>query len=209
MQRLTKHYSLYEIEPKLVKEWHPTANGNLTPRKVNITYPKQIWWICSQSHEWTATIKSRMRGMGCPGCGKDWETNRPIGEKGNPLRRLKVDSGKFAQKESKIVYESDFSDTFSGQDSRKSGRFKSIGTAIIEIPATGHWFYAQMKNFSAGGMYFETEAAIKPKTTINIKFDKPLFLSEQKNYTSTVRWCKALDDENRVFSSYGLGVKIN
>ncbi len=209
MQRLTKHYSLYEMEPKLVKEWHPTANGKLTPRKLNITYPKPVWWICSQSHEWTATIKSRMRGMGCPGCRKDWDPNRPHGEEDSLLRTRKVDSGKFAPKESKIVFESDFSDTFSGQDSRKSGRFKSIGTAIIEIPATGHWFYAQMKNFSAGGMYFETEAAIQPKTTIKIKFDKPLFLSKQKNYTSTVRWCKALDDENRVFSSYGLGVKIN
>ncbi len=209
MQRLTKHYSLYEMEPKLVKEWHPTANGKLTPRKLNINYPKPVWWICSQSHEWTATIKSRMRGMGCPGCRKDWDPNRPHGEEDSLLRTRKVDSGKFAPKESKIVFESDFSDTFSGQDSRKSGRFKSIGTAIIEIPATGHWFYAQMKNFSAGGMYFETEAAIQPKTTIKIKFDKPLFLSKQKNYTSTVRWCKALDDENRVFSSYGLGVKIN
>jgi hypothetical protein len=209
MQRLTKHYSLFEIEPKLVKEWHPTANGKLTPRKVNITYPKPVWWICDQSHEWTATIKSRMRGMGCPGCGKNWATNRPYDEKGNPSRNRKVASDKFAQKESNIVFESDFSDTFSGQNSRKSGRFKSIGTAIIEIPATGHWFYAQMKNFSAGGMYFETEAAIKPKTTINIKFDNPLFLSKQKNYTSTVRWCKALEDENRAFSSYGLGVKIH
>jgi len=209
MQRLTKHYSLYEMEPKLVKEWHPTANGKLTPRKLNIAYPKPVWWICSQSHEWTATIKSRMKGMGCPGCRKDWDPNRPHGEEGSLLRSRKVDSGKFAPKESKIVFESDFSDAFSGQDSRKSGRFKSIGTAIIEIPATGHWFYAQMKNFSAGGMYFETEATIQPKTTIKIKFDKPLFLSKQKNYTSTVRWCKALDDENRVFSSYGLGVKIN
>lgn len=66
-----------------------------------------------------------------------------------------------------------------------------------------------MKNFSAGGMYFETEAAIRPKTSIKIKFDKPLFLSEQKNYTSTVRWCKPLDDDNRMFSGYGLGVKFN
>ena len=150
-----------------------------------------------------------MKGMGCPACRKDWDPNRPHGEKGSLLGSRKVDSGKFAPKESKIVFESDFSDTFSGQDSRKSGRFKSIGTAIIEIPATGHWFYAQMKNFSAGGMYFETEAAIQPKTTIKIQFDKPLFLSEQKSYTSTVRWCKALDDDSHVLSSYGLGVKFN
>ncbi len=126
MQRLTKHYSLYEMEPELIKEWHPTANGNLTPRKVNITYPKPVWWICSQSHEWEATIKSRIKGIGCPVCKKDWTKNRSPAEKGNPLRSRTADNGKFASKESKIVFESVFSDTHSGQDSRKSGRFKSI-----------------------------------------------------------------------------------
>jgi len=209
MQGLTKHHSLYELKPELVKEWHPSANGNLTPRKVNINNLKPVWWICNRSHEWEATVKSRIKGMGCPVCRKDWAKNRPQGEKDKPLQSRKVDSGKITSKESKIVFESVFSDTYSGQDYRKSGRFKSKGTAIIEIPATGHWFYAQMKNFSAGGMYFETEAAIKPKTTIKIKFDKPLFLSKQKNYTSTVRWCKALDDDSRVISSFGLGVKFN
>ncbi len=209
MQRLTKHNSLYEKEPELVKEWHPTANGNLTPRKVDIIYPKPVWWICSQSHEWEATIKNRIEGMGCPVCKKNWTENISPEEEGKPLRKRPVDNANFASKESKIVFESVFSDPYSGQDYRKAGRFKSNGTAIIEIPATGHWFYAQMKNFSAGGMYFETEAAIKPKTTIKIKFDKPLFLSKQKDYTSTVRWCKALDEDSQAFSSYGLGVKFN
>jgi hypothetical protein len=197
------------LKPELLKEWHPTLNGDLTPRNVNITHPKPVWWICSQSHEWQATIKSRIQGIGCPVCNKDWSNNRPYGNKGVPLRRRKVGSGNFASKESKIVFETAFSDLYSGQDYRKSGRFKSNGTAIIEIPATGHWFYAQMKNFSAGGMYFETESAIKPKTTIKIKFDKPLFLSKQKNYTTTVKWCKALDDDNGVFPGYGLGVKFD
>ena len=210
MQGSSKHNSLYEAEPELLKEWHPTLNGSLTPRKVNIVHPKPVWWICSQSHEWQATIKSRVQGTGCPVCHKDWIKNRPYGDKKAPLRGNKMmGSANFAAKESKIVFESAFSDIHTGQDYRKSGRFKSNGTAIIEIPATGHWFYAQMKNFSAGGMYFETEAAIRPKTTIKIKFDKPLFLSKQKNYTSTVKWCKALDDDSRLFPGYGLGVKFD
>lgn len=209
MQRSTQHNSLYKLEPELVKEWHPTANGNLTPRKVEIFYSTPVWWICRRSHEWQATIKSRMEGNGCPVCMKNRAEHKLHGEDGKSIQSMTADNGKFPSKKSKIVFESVFSDTYSGQDFRKSGRFKSNGTAIIEIPATGHWFYAQMKNFSAGGMYFETEAAIKPKTTIKIKFDKPLFLSEPKNYTSTVRWCKALDDDSRILSSYGLGVKIN
>jgi hypothetical protein len=210
MERSNKDNRLYESEPDLVKEWHPTLNRDLTPRRVNITYPKPVWWICSQSHEWQATIKSRIQGMGCPVCNKDWyRKKRHYSSKGTRLRNRKLAKQNFASKESKIVFESVFSDIYSGQDYRKSGRFKSNGTAIIEIPATGHWFYAQMKNFSAGGMYFETEAPIRPKTTIKIKFDKPLFLSKQENYTSTVKWCKPLDDDNQVLAGYGLGVKFN
>ncbi len=209
MQRLSKHNSLFETEPELLKEWHPTLNGKLTPRKVSIVHPKPVWWICRQSHEWQATIKSRVRGIGCPVCDKNWSKNRLHGKKGASLPNKKTGNYNLAAKESKMVFESVFSDMYTGQDYRKSGRFKSNGTAIIEIPATGHWFYAQMKNFSAGGMYFETEAAIRPKTTIKIKFDKPLFLSKQKNYTSTVKWCKALDDDSRLFPGYGLGVKFN
>ena len=209
MQRSTQYNSLYKLEPELVKEWHPTANGNLTPRKVGIVYSKPVWWICSRSHEWQATINSRIEGNGCPVCMKNRAEHKLHGDAEKPLRKIAGNKSKPSFKESKIIFDSDFSDTFSGRDYRKSGRFKSNGTAIIEIPATGHWFYAQMKNFSAGGMYFETEAAIKPKTTIKIKFDKPLFLSEPKNYTSTVRWCKALDDDSRILSSYGLGVKID
>ena len=209
MKISSNHRSLYELKPELLKEWHPTLNGDLTPRKVNITHLKPVWWICSHSHEWQATIKSRIQGIGCPVCNKDWSKNRPHGNKGVPLRSRRVGNGNLASKASKIVFESAFSDIYSGQDYRKSGRFKSNGTAIIEIPATGHWFYAQMKNFSAGGMYFETESAIRPQTTIKIKFDKPLFLSKKKNYTSIVKWCKALDDDNRVFPGYGLGVKFN
>jgi hypothetical protein len=209
MKRSSKYNSLYESEPELLKEWHPTLNGDLTPRKVKINHPTPVWWICSQSHEWQATIKSRIQGMGCPVCDKDRSKYGTYGNKAAPLRSRMVGNGNIHSKKSKIVFESVFSDMYSGQDYRKSGRFKSNGTAIIEIPATGHWFYAQMKNFSAGGMYFETEAAIRPKTTIKIKFDKPLFLSKQRNYTSTVKWCKALDDDNRVFPGYGLGVKFN
>ena len=209
MKGSKNHYSLYEMKPDLVKEWHPTANGDLTPIKVKTNYPQPVWWICSQSHEWNTTIKTRINGAGCPVCKKNRAKNRPQDHADQPMPGRAENKGKSSSKESKIIFDSDFSDTFSGRNFRKSGRFKSNGTAIIEIPETGHWFYAQMKNFSAGGLYFETEAAIRPKTSIKIKFDKPLFLSEQKSYSSTVRWCKPLDDENRVFSSYGLGVKFN
>ncbi|MEJ2286592.1 MAG: zinc-ribbon domain-containing protein [Desulfobacterales bacterium] len=61
MQRLKNNSNLLEIEPELVKEWHPTANGDLTPPSVKIGYPEKVWWICSEGHEWQATIKCRLK----------------------------------------------------------------------------------------------------------------------------------------------------
>ena len=81
MKGLKKYHSLFEIVPSLVKEWHPTANGKLTPRNLEIVYPKKVWWLCSEGHEWQATIKCRMKLNDCPICEKeatkkdaiDWE----------------------------------------------------------------------------------------------------------------------------------------
>ena len=71
MKELKKYHSLFEMAPSLVKEWHPTANGNLTPRNLEVVYPKKVWWICSASHEWQATIKNRMNQNDCPICIKE------------------------------------------------------------------------------------------------------------------------------------------
>ena len=32
MGKLTNSYNLEKINPKLANEWHPTKNGNLTPK---------------------------------------------------------------------------------------------------------------------------------------------------------------------------------
>ena len=42
MKRVKEYNSLSEIAPFLVKEWHPTANGNLTPRNLEVVYPKRF-----------------------------------------------------------------------------------------------------------------------------------------------------------------------
>ena len=53
----------------LVKQWHPTKNGNLKPTDVIAGSEKKIWWICEKGHEWKTTIKGRaVKGYGCPIC---------------------------------------------------------------------------------------------------------------------------------------------
>jgi len=65
--------------PELAKEWHPIRNGEKKPEDYTIKSNKKIFWICSKSHVWPATIANRSRGDGCPKCS-------PIGTSRSELR---------------------------------------------------------------------------------------------------------------------------
>ena len=62
--------SLTSLYPEIVKQWHPTKNGTLTPDQVVAGSNKKAWWKCPNSpdHEWRAIIGNRARGVGCPFC---------------------------------------------------------------------------------------------------------------------------------------------
>ena len=65
-----------------------------------------------------------------------------------------------------------------------------------------------MKNYSHDGMYFETETAFKPETTVNITLDKPLDRFPIKDFKANVRWCKELFGEMGSMYRFGLGVQF-
>lgn len=190
MNRLESPSSLFEKAPNLVKEWHPTANSKLTPRSVKIGYPKNVWWLCSEGHEWQASIKSRLKNNNCPNC----ETAKKTVDLSVGLPTV-------------------------GKNNRERRRFQTKVTAVIEIPDSGHWVYAEMTDFSSHGLCFETEAAIRPGTMIKVKFDKlsvssrldkslqSSFNGGYKTYHSIVKWCKQLNDDKSV-SSFGIGVEL-
>jgi hypothetical protein len=207
MRRLKKHFSLSEVEPFLVKEWHPSANSGLTPRNVTIAYPKKVWWICSEGHEWKATIKCRIKGNDCPLCEEN-KANHPLQEEKSSAQQEEAVHTRTTSAQPNLLFELDPSDANIDKDFRKSRRFMVSATAILEVPSSGHWFYAQIRNFSHAGMYVETEAAFKPGTKIKINVDRPLFSTNQKSYNSIIRWCKSLGEDNPSFSNYGLGVKF-
>ena len=55
--------------PGLVKEWHPTKNGKLTPDDVSYGSVRKAWWHCERGHDWEAAVWSRAGiGAGCPYC---------------------------------------------------------------------------------------------------------------------------------------------
>jgi len=59
--------------PELLKNWHPTKNGNLNPRDFTKGSNQIIWWICSNNHEFKSPIKVMARSYrnefrGCRRC---------------------------------------------------------------------------------------------------------------------------------------------
>ncbi len=55
------------INPSLANEWNYDKNSKL-PSNFLPHSGKKVWWLCSQGHEWQATIDSRSRGNGCKYC---------------------------------------------------------------------------------------------------------------------------------------------
>ena len=56
--------------PHLVNEWHPTKNGELTPKEITTGISRKIWWLCPKGHSYDSRIYSRTgkRKDGCPYC---------------------------------------------------------------------------------------------------------------------------------------------
>ncbi|MGW8301329.1 MAG: zinc-ribbon domain-containing protein [Desulfobacterales bacterium] len=75
MPKATHQYNLSVMNPRLAKEWHPSRNGDLTPRNVTPGSGKKVWWICISGHEWQAAVYSRNRGSGCPVCNRPTSTD--------------------------------------------------------------------------------------------------------------------------------------
>ena len=74
---------------------------------------------------------------------------------------------------------------------------------------TENYYHAKMYNSSLGGMYFEADHAIKPKSDICIKMInyRPDTSGPEayKAYWAKVRWCKKIDKEET--SRYGIGIQ--
>ena len=53
----------------ITKEFHPTKNGDLTPRNIYSGSHKKIWFVCNKGHEWETRLYVRTSmGSNCPYC---------------------------------------------------------------------------------------------------------------------------------------------
>ena len=192
MKRVKEYNSLSEIAPFLVKEWHPTANGNLTPRNLEDDYPKKVWWICSEGHKWQATIKNRMNQNDCAICKKEGVKKGTDETSSIPIF---------------------------GKNRRKNKRFKTNALAVIELPNSGHWVYAEIKDFSRHGLCIEADSVIRPGSAVKVRFDRDLMSSRldkshissntngYKTYNSTVKWYRRMDDDQSI-SNINIGLEL-
>ena len=56
--------------PHLVKEWHPTKNGELTPKDFTHGSDKKVWWVCDKGHSFSTSVsdRTRQKPIGCKYC---------------------------------------------------------------------------------------------------------------------------------------------
>ena len=60
-----------EKYPEIAKQWHPTKNGDYTPKDFSVGSNFPAWWLCDYcGYEWPATVNHRTHGRGCPNCSK-------------------------------------------------------------------------------------------------------------------------------------------
>ena len=64
--------SIAKLYPELIKEWHPTKNGYLTPYDCKVGSSYKVWWKCPTcGYEWQASIIKRTKEKhGCLNCSK-------------------------------------------------------------------------------------------------------------------------------------------
>ena len=67
-RRVHKSNSLATKYPSLVKWWHQSRNGLLTPFNVLPNSRKRVWWVCSKGHKFQRYIGDRIRAKHCPIC---------------------------------------------------------------------------------------------------------------------------------------------
>lgn len=67
--RVNHTNSLFTLRPDIALQWHPTKNGDLTPKDVTCGKGIKVWWLGECGHEWEASIADRCgNNRSCPYC---------------------------------------------------------------------------------------------------------------------------------------------
>lgn len=196
-----------DVKPELLRQWHPSKNNTLKAREVLCTHRDKVWWLCEKGHEWQATVRSRLAGKPCPYCAcrvpEDFSGQNPqsraTGLRNPPGgRRPAFEPQRHLSEQSAVHHQ--------GKELRKSRRYAQVATVMVESIQAGIFGYAQMHNYSAGGMLIRADFHIQPGTLIRIRLEKPLYASVSNVVDSRVVWCRKFEDEIGKSSRFGIGV---
>ncbi|MCU0558770.1 MAG: zinc-ribbon domain-containing protein [Desulfobacterales bacterium] len=198
-----------DVRPELLREWHPSKNDGIKARQVLCTHKDKLWWLCEKGHEWQATVRTRLAGKLCPYCSslipEDFSGARP---QGGAASQQASRGGRSPGGLSLRHLSEQQSELHHGQEQRKSKRYDQAATVMIESFQSGIFGYAQMHNYSAGGMLIRADFQLTPGDIVKIRLEKPLFASTSTVLESRVAWCQKFEDEARRHIRFGIGVRL-
>jgi hypothetical protein len=89
---------------------------------------------------------------------------------------------------------------------RQANRTSHKDRILLEHYRTGEYHVAEMRNFSRGGMYFESDFAPLPGTEVYIGIERSPYDAGADLFRAEVRWRNRLSPHQSTYS-YGVGVK--
>jgi hypothetical protein len=194
---------MVDAKPELLREWHPTRNPNLKAREAASAHPDKVWWICAEGHEWEATIRLRLAGRGCPYCsGPPASPAAPGPSAAGPKTPTAGDRPHLAGFREAVA------SPVSGKELRRGRRYERPVVVMIEKARSGILGYAELYNFSAGGMMLRSEFSLHPGEIITVKLEKPLHSSSSTTMTGKVIWCRNMEAEGDGASPFGIGLSL-
>jgi hypothetical protein len=99
---LAEFNDLQSQVPTVAEEWHPTKNEDLLPTEITCGSNKRVWWQCRVcGNEWQTSVANRVRGTGCPACGK-------IKQGQSKVKKHIEENGSFADRFPKLLEEWDY-----------------------------------------------------------------------------------------------------
>jgi len=93
-------------------------------------------------------------------------------------------------------------------DQRASQRLAYEAAVKIENRDSGSYTYGRMYNYSAGGIYFESDVAFQPGTQVRIDIEKPSSRLITDHFIAKVKWCQEISAAV-VLYDYGIGVEFD
>ena len=93
-------------------------------------------------------------------------------------------------------------------DQRASQRLAYEAAVKIENRDSGTYTYGRMYNYSAGGIYFESDAAFQPGTQVRIDIAEPGIGLFTDHLNAKVKWCREISAAV-VLYDYGIGVEFD